>query len=124
MKSYNRIIALLLAFILFFSLTFTTPVNAADKSVSKVIVKNSLTDSTKVVYVAKGYKVKLKTDADSLGLFVGSGNTDVSVKFIVFKDNTLYRTLNDDYDKQFLFYQRNCLLLINNHYLRYLHFLL
>jgi len=61
MKSYNRIIALLLAFILFFSLTFTTPVNAADKSVSKVIVKNSLTDSTKVVYVAKGYKVKLKT---------------------------------------------------------------
>ena len=48
------------------------------------------------------YKVKLKTDADSLGLFVDSGNTDVSVKFIAFKDNTLYKTLNDDYDKQFL----------------------
>ena len=57
----NKMVALLLALILVFSMGYYTPVSAASVKVSKVVVRNTLTDSTKTVAVAKGKTVKLKT---------------------------------------------------------------
>lgn len=57
----NKVIALLLALIFVFSMGYCTPVSAASVKVSKVVVRNTLTDSTKTVAVAKGKTVKLKT---------------------------------------------------------------
>lgn len=61
MKKSSKVVALLLAFVLAFSLGFSSPVSAAGVKVKKIVVKNSLTDSTKSVIVAKGKTVKLKT---------------------------------------------------------------
>ena len=61
MKRTNKGLAFILALFIVFTFCFSTPVNADVASIKKVVVRNSLTDSTKIVNVAKGKTVKLDT---------------------------------------------------------------
>lgn len=61
MKKSNKVLAFILAILMIFTFSFSKPVNAAGASIKKVVVRNSLTDSTKIVYIAKGKTVKLNT---------------------------------------------------------------
>ena len=90
MKTCKKIIALVLAFILVFSLNFTTPVNASGVRITKIVVKNSLTDSTKTVTVAKGKKIKLKTSVTA------NPNTKANTKVTFKSANPKIASVNKD----------------------------
>ena len=59
MKKINKVLALLMAVIMVFTINFSTPVKAAGSTITKIVVRNSETDSPKIVNVAKGKTIKI-----------------------------------------------------------------